>query len=89
MANLKIHSVDQRFTKHIKALRNGTISFNRGATTMGCSILDISEDGARLRPQDVVYVPDSFRLRLLPTLTIGCEVTDRGAEEIGVAFITR
>lgn len=89
MAKLTIHSVDQRFTKRIKALRNGTISCNHGATTMDCSIVDISEDGARLRPKDVVFVPDSFSLRLLPTLTIGCEVTDRGAEEIGVAFVAR
>lgn len=89
MANLTIHSVDQRFSKRIKALRNGTISYNHGATTMDCSILDISEAGARLRTADAVFVPDSFRLRLSPTLTIGCEVIHRSAKDIGVAFVAR
>lgn len=87
MANLTIHSVDQRFSKRIKALRKGTISYNHGATTMDCSILDISEAGARLRPADTVFVPDSFRLRLSPTLTIGCAVIHRGRNDIGVAFV--
>jgi len=54
---------------------------------MGCSILDISESGARLRPQEPVFVPDSFRLRLSPTLTIGCEVVHRSQGDIGVAFV--
>jgi len=89
MANLTIHSVDQRFSKRIKALRSGTISYNHGATTMDCSILDISEAGARLRPADTGFVPDNFRLRLSPTLTIGCEVIHRNPKDIGVAFVAR
>ena len=89
MANLTIHSVDQRFSKRIKALRRGTISYNHGATTMDCSILDISESGARLRPAETVFVPDSFRLRLSPTLTIGCAVIHRGGNDIGVAFVAQ
>jgi hypothetical protein len=87
VARLTIHSVDHCFTKRIRALREGLISYNHGATVMGCSILDFAGNGARLRPQDTVFVPDRFRLRLSRTLTIGCEVTDRGASEIGVAFV--
>ena len=87
MANLTIHSVDQRFSKRIRALRNGTISYNHGTTTMDCSILDISAEGARLRPQNALRVPGSFRLRLSPTLTIGCEVVYRDQSHIGVSFV--
>lgn len=89
VANLTIHSIDNRFSKRIRALREGQISYNHGATLMGCAILDFSGDGALLRPQDPVFVPNRFRLRLSPTLTIGCEVTDRGMSEIGVAFVGR
>lgn len=87
MANLTIHSVDYRFSKQIRALRKGTISCDHGATTLDCSILDISEAGARLRTHDAAHVPVKFRLRLLPTLTIGCEVVDRDHGGIGVAFV--
>jgi hypothetical protein len=87
LANLTIHSVDQRFSKRIKALRKAMISYNQGATTMDCSILDLSEGGARLRPFDPLRVPASFRLRLTPSLTIGCEVVYREKADIGVSFV--
>jgi hypothetical protein len=87
MANLTIHSVDQRFSKRIKALRKGLISYNQGTTTMDCSILDLSSGGARLRPADAQRVPGHFRLRLTPTLTIGCDVVYREQSDIGVAFV--
>jgi hypothetical protein len=87
MANLTIHSVDQRFSKRIKALRKGLISYNHGASTMDCSILDLSSGGARLRPDDPVRLPGNFRLRLTPSLTIGCEVVYREQSDIGVAFV--
>jgi hypothetical protein len=87
MAKLTIHSVDQRFSKRIKALRKGQISYNHGTSTMDCSILDLSAGGARLRPRDPLHVPGSFRLRLTPSLTIGCEVVYREQSDIGVAFV--
>lgn len=87
MANLTIHSVDQRFSKRIKALRKAMISYNHGASTMDCSILDLSSGGARLRPIDPNRVPGNFRLRLTPSLTIGCEVVFREQSDIGVAFV--
>lgn len=87
MANLTIHSVDQRFSKRIKALRKAMISYNHGASTMDCSILDLSSGGARLRPIDPKRVPGNFRLRLTPSLTIGCEVVFREQSDIGVAFV--
>lgn len=87
MANLTIHSVDQRFSKRIKALRKGQITYNQGASTMGCSILDLSSGGARLRPEDATHLPSNFRLRLTPSLTIGCEVVYREQSDIGVAFV--
>jgi hypothetical protein len=89
MTNLTIHSVDQRFSKRIKALRKALISYNQGASTMDCSILDLSEGGARLRPIDPVRVPAQFRLRLTPSLTIGCEVVYREKSDVGVAFVPR
>ncbi len=87
MANLTIHSVDQRFSKRIKALRKGLISYNHGASTMDCSILDLSAGGARLRLDDPAPLPSNFRLRLTPSLTIGCEVVYREQHDIGVAFV--
>lgn len=87
MPKLTIHSVDQRFSKAIKALRKASISLDKGARTLDCSILEISDSGARLRPTAHVALPRSFRLRLTPSLTIGCEVAYRDKDDIGVTFV--
>ena len=87
MAKLMIHSVDQRFSKRIRALRQATIACGDEIAGMDCAILDISASGARLQPNDPKRVPEQFRLRLTPTLTIGCEVVYRDTVAVGVAFL--
>lgn len=89
MPKLRIHSVDQRFSKDIKALRRASISLDRGARSLDCSILEFSDGGARLRPSAHVPLPHSFQLRLTPSLTIGCEVAYRDKDDIGVTFVPR
>ena len=89
MPKLRIHSVDQRFSKDIKALRKASISLDRWARSLDCSILEFSDNGARLRPSTHVPLPRSFRLRLTPSLTIGCEVAYRDEDDIGVTFVPR
>jgi len=86
MANLRIHSVDRRFSKHIKSLRKASNCGESGGASVECTILDLSPDGARLRPAGTAEIPGSFVLRLTPSLTIGCEVVYREQSDIGVAF---
>lgn len=88
MARLTIHSVDHRFSKRIKALQTASITGDGGATHMDCTILDLSVEGARLRPLDPSGLPASFRLRLTPSLTLGCEVVYRDHREIAVSFVS-
>jgi len=86
MAGLRIHSIDHRFSKQIKALRTASIARAEGGDSMDCAILDLSVEGARLRPADPAALPGNFRLRLTPSLTLGCHVVYRDHRDIAVSF---
>lgn len=88
MARLTIHSVDHRFSKQIKALQTASITDDGGESRMDCTILDLSVEGARLRPLDPLGLPTCFRLRLTPSLTLGCEVVYRDQRDIAVSFVS-
>lgn len=87
MAGLRIHSIDHRFSKRIKELDTASIMDEAGAGAMDCAILDLSVEGARLRPEDPTALPERFRLRLTPSLTLGCQVVYRDHRDIAVSFV--
>lgn len=86
MGGLRIHSIDHRFSKQIKALRTASITDAAGGDGMDCAILDLSVEGARLRPENAAALGDRLRLRLTPSLTLGCHVVYRGDRDIAVSF---
>lgn len=88
MAGLTIHSIDHRFSKQIKDLDTASIMDDAGGGDMDCAILDLSVEGARLRPVDPTALPARFRLRLTPCLTLGCQVVYRDHRDIAVSFIS-
>jgi hypothetical protein len=88
MAGLTIHSIDHRFSKQIMALRAASIDGDASGDAMNCAILGLSVAGARLRPENPAALPDRFRLRLTPSLTLGCHVIYRDRREIAVSFDT-
>ena len=69
-----------------KTLRGGTIVYQNGNCTMTCMILDLSDTGAKLRPADPVYVPETFDLVLPGGATFRCELIRRTKDQIAVRF---
>ena len=57
-------------------------------TPTACSVADVSETGAKLLVKDPASIPDEFLLRLRPDLRKWCRVVWRGAEQVGIEFIT-
>jgi hypothetical protein len=77
---------EQRRAARRRALKSGLIAFDGGRCSMTCHILDMSENGARIMPADVVMCPDQFVLKPLSGPERACEVVWRKGMRIGVRF---
>ena len=51
-----------RSTPRIRTLLQARVEFNAGATTVECTVRDLSESGARLQVADSVVLPPKFTL---------------------------
>ena len=81
-----IPASDRRNTSRAKTLRNGLIIYDQGRCTMSCTILEISAGGAKLRPQDAVWVPDNFDLRLPDGTRRHCDLVRKDRSDIAVRY---
>ena len=53
---------DQRDRHRPKVIRTGLIVFSSEHCSMGCTVMDLSQHGARLWPDDPLRCPDEFSL---------------------------
>jgi hypothetical protein len=69
-------------------IENGALLFFKGQTgARGCSVIDISDAGARLRTYNLSVLPDTFELTFDNFLTIRrCRLIWRYEDFLGVAF---
>jgi hypothetical protein len=80
-------SDDKRGGARKKTLKGATISYQNGQCTMTCTIRDLSESGARLKPADPVHVPESFTLILADGTAYQCKRVRKAADEVAVRFL--
>lgn len=66
--------------------KEGKILFRNRSCQMNCKILEISNTGARLLPDDPVLLPNEFDLVITPEQRVKCETVHRSVTEIGVQF---
>lgn len=77
---------ERRTAARAKTLRTGLIIYDEGRCTMSCTILELSSTGAKLRPQDSVWLPESFGLRLPDGTRRHCEVVRKDRTDIAVRY---
>jgi hypothetical protein len=77
---------DRRGTTRSKTLKTSTIIYDNGRCTMTCTILEISPSGAKLRPQDPIWVPESFDLKLPDGSRRHCDLVRRVKTDIAVRY---
>jgi hypothetical protein len=53
---------EARSGRRARQLKSGIIVFNERRSTIACTIRDVSDSGARLRPSGLVNLPDEFEL---------------------------
>jgi hypothetical protein len=79
--------VDRRQVRRHRALMGARILFRDGKCSMGCLILNLSDEGALLQPDDIFLCPKSFTLKPRTDLPRECETIWRKGDKIGVRFL--
>lgn len=69
--------------------KDSKILFRNRSCQMKCSVVELSNSGARLRPTDPALLPNEFDLVLSPGQQVKCEAVHRTGNEIGVRFLSR
>lgn len=78
---------DRRVATRKRTLIKAQLVFNDSHCQMDCTVLDISETGAKIRPLDLTSLPTRFELRIHFGKTHTCEVVRRSANYLGVRFL--
>lgn len=80
--------LDRRKEPRFTISKGSKIFFRNGSCQMACTIVEISNKGARLFPADAMLLPNEFELLISPGTKVKCEVIHRSANEIGVRFLS-
>jgi len=78
--------IERRCSLRRRALMGARIIFRDGYCSMGCLILDISEEGALLQPDDIILCPKTFVLKPRFDPPRQAEIVWRKGNKIGVRF---
>lgn len=88
MFAIRRHLFDRRKENRFTISKGSKILFRNGSCQMGCTIIEISNSGARLVPADTTLLPNEFDLMVSPGTRVKCEAVHRSATEIGVRFLS-
>jgi len=80
-------AASRRQFPRVRTLKRGQIIYRNSSCVIDCLILNLSDGGAALQPNDYVELPDSFLLKLEHGPTHRCEVCWRHGNKIGVRFL--
>lgn len=80
-------AVERRRSRRNRSLLGAKIIFREGKCAMGCLVLDISEAGALLQPDDIILCPKTFTLQPRLGIERRCEMVWRKGGKMGVRFV--
>ena len=78
---------EKRRQQRDRVLRHARIIYSASSCTMDCIVMDLSENGARIKPSDMLLCPEEFTLRVPFGTSRDCEVVWRRNTEVGVRFM--
>src|SRR5438132_9520625 len=79
---------ERRKARRSRALKHGSIVFNDGRCSMSCQIVEVSDTGAKLIPNDPFNCPSEFVLMPLVGEPHQCEVRWRRGTKVGVRYLS-
>jgi len=80
-------SSERRGAPRRRTLQQAEIVYNNNQCVMNGAIFDISDQGAKIRPADIVNAPSRFELRVKYGPSFKCEVVRKSGFYIGVRFL--
>lgn len=80
-------SSERRGAPRRRTLQQVEIVYNNNQCVMNGAIFDISDQGAKIRPADIVNAPSRFELRVKYGPSFKCEVVRKSGFYIGVRFL--
>lgn len=80
-------SSERRGAPRRRTLQQAEIVYNNNQCVMHGAIFDISDQGAKIRPADIVNAPSRFELRVKYGPSFQCEVVRKSGFYIGVRFL--
>lgn len=78
---------EKRTKPRAKFVKSARISDPERRGTMACIVLDLSRNGAKLKPSQMADLPTRFRLLMADAETYDCEVVWREGDQIAVRFV--
>ena len=78
---------EKRQAHRTRVIKKAMVVFNGGHCSMDCQVLDLSEIGARLKPDDILVCPEQFTLKFPHGSVHLCEVRWRKGNILGVRFL--
>ena len=78
---------EKRISQRRRSLKGGRIVFNGGASTINCTIRNLSEDGAQLLVESTIGIPSEFTLMFDHGSARSCVMRWKHANTLGVAFL--
>ncbi len=78
---------ERRQHDRVRTLKKGQIVTQGHNCAMDCVMLDLSEGGAKLRPDDILHCPDQFILKMADGTSQYCQVVRHDSDILGVQFI--
>lgn len=82
-----VASSERRGAPRRRTLQQAEIVYNNSHCVMHGAIFDISDQGAKIRPADIVNAPSRFELRVKYGPSFQCEVVRKSGFYIGVRFL--
>ncbi|WP_165222299.1 PilZ domain-containing protein [Affinirhizobium pseudoryzae] len=77
---------EKRTVKRIRALKGARVAYKNGGATRNCTVRDLSDQGAKLRLESTMDIPDRFDLVFDDGNRHSCVVKWRDLVHIGVQF---
>jgi hypothetical protein len=81
-------AVEKRSTTRRRTLKAARIIFNKGASTLDCTLRNLSLTGAAIEVSSTVGIPEEFDLLVLADKSVyRCHVVWRSIGKMGLHFI--
>lgn len=69
-----------------RVLKSGTLQFNKGYTTFGCRIKNLTDSGAMVEMGETTGVPHSFNFAMDGVATVPATIIWRTSSRMGIKF---